>query len=137
MGTKTYDPGDVLVVFGAIPISGFADGEMVKVTHQGDGVKVAVGSAGEVAFIESHQKAAEVTIRLMSTAFINSLLTAHYQAGNLAVPLVITDASTGSTHVSGAAKIKRMPDAAYGSEIPVREWAFMVAKLEDVLLAPP
>lgn len=128
----TYDPGKVFMMWGPIPISGFAAGSMVNVQHQGEGVKAETGTAGETAFVESYDKRGTVTIRLMATSPINAILSAAYQAGNLPVFLAITSLSTAAVHAAGEAKIQRPPDTDYGAEVPVREWVFIVPKLDDL-----
>lgn len=136
MSVQTYDPGLVKVLFGVIPVDGFAAGSMVKVSHQGDGTKAQVGSAGEAAFVASRNRSAIVECPLMSTAGVNTALALAYQAG-LPLPLVILDVNTGSSHVSPQAMIERIPDADYAADVPVRNWRFVCAKMEEVIAAPP
>lgn len=128
----TFDPGKVIVQFGAIPVSGFADGSMVNVEPQGDGVTAVVGSAGETAFVESHDRRSLVTIRLMGTSPINALLSAWFQAGNIPAPLVISSLTTATIHASGEAKLQRNPGADYGADVPVREWIFVVPVMDHL-----
>ena len=45
---KTYDPKKVMVVFGAIVLTGFAEGTFVTVETAGDGVTAIVGCDQEV-----------------------------------------------------------------------------------------
>lgn len=129
--TATYDPGKVLVMFGAIPISGYADGSMVNVQLEGEGVRAETGTAGETAYVESHDRRATVTVRLMETAAaVNTLLSAWFNAGNVEMPLIVTNLSTGRTHASGGAKIKNIPNADRGSDVPVLEWNFVVPVMD-------
>jgi hypothetical protein len=131
--TDTYDPGLVYVVAGAVPINtGFAEGSMVRVARQGDGVRAVVGAAGETAFVESYDERAEVTIRMMGTSRLNSAL-AGLEALGVAFPFSIVSISTRQTLVGGAARIKRMPDQEFSADMPTMEWVFVVAKATEVI----
>ena len=100
----TYDPTRVKMIWGVLPISGYADGSMIQDTPQGDGVRGVTGTAGEKAFIETPNRQREITFRLFETnQVINSALMALYNAGNLPAPLSIISLSTGVVHVADAA----------------------------------
>ena len=127
---QTYDPGLVKATFGPILLGGYAEGDMIQVNHLGEGNRAGVGTAGEAAYVKDYDQRAEVVFRLMATSPVNALLSGYLQSGNVPVPLIITSLSTGTLHASGDAIIKRQPDVSYSNGVPVREWTFVVAKLE-------
>ena len=133
MTVAVYDPQNVVMAYGSLIITGYADGQMIEIAMQGDGVSASVGTQGEAVLIENHNFSAEITARLMATGLgqvVLSALHASKKARNVARPLTITSINTGETIASGLAKIKNFPDAAFGDDAPVREIVFVVARLE-------
>lgn len=129
-----YDPRQVKVIFGPLILNGLADGEMVSVAYQADGVSVVVGGQGDAVLVDDHDDSAEVTVRFHAAhlAGQNTLrqLLVHYNAGNLALPFAIESVSTGESLASPAAKIKMRPDTAFADgEAPVREVVFVCSAL--------
>lgn len=126
---QSYDPGQVVLIFGAIPITGFADGTMVTTQKDDEGVRAFVGSAGEAAFVESRKRSGKITFRLAETSNTNALLSAHYAAGNFAVPTELASISTGAGHFAAASKLAREPDTEHSNEMPVKEWTIICPEL--------
>lgn len=140
--TATYDPTRVSLVWGLLPITGFADGTMINVTPQGDGVRAITGTAGETAFIETPNRQHEVEFRLMETAggtplATNTALVALFEAGNLPAPMTLTSVSTGATMAAGAAKLERVPGTTYDNNMPVRAWKLIIPKMGTAILPAP
>mgnify|MGYP001559136436 FL=1 len=133
----TYDPTRVHLIYGILPITGFAEGSMITLSPQGDGVRAVTGTAGETAFIETPNRQHEVTFRLFETAPSNVALMLLFQAGNVPVPLAINSMSTGATMLAAAAKLERIPGTTYDKDVPVREWKLVIPKLETVFIPAP
>lgn len=132
MSGQTYDPKQNIVTLGVIVVDGFADGDAITVERNGPGVTTKVGVAGEWAFQESADQSGVIRLRLMATAAMNKVLLAQYKAGNLPVPLSITNVSTAEIEVSASVKIQREPDKAYGAEVGVREWVLVAGELTSL-----
>lgn len=127
----TYDPTLVNLIYGPLPITGFADGSMISDSPVGDGVKGVTGTGGEVAFVETANRQREVTFRLFETANpVNIALQALYNAGNPTLSLFINSISTGQTMVAALCKLERIPGTSYDAGIPIREWKIIVLKGE-------
>ena len=62
---KTYDPKQVVITFGVIPISGYADGTFVSVNRSGDAFTKKKGAAGDVERVNKNQGDFEVTVTLL------------------------------------------------------------------------
>jgi hypothetical protein len=130
---STYDPQRLNLIWGVIAISGYADGSMVQISPQGDGVRAITGTAGETAFIETPNRQHEVMFRLMETSPINGALMLLFEAGNVPAPLSLTSLSTGAGMIADAAKLERIPGVTYDNNVPVREWKLIVPKLATIL----
>jgi hypothetical protein len=83
---KTYDPKQVVITFGVIPISGYADGTFVSVNRSGDAFTKKKGAAGDVERVNKNQGDFEVTVTLLQTAAVNAELSAALAADQLTTP---------------------------------------------------
>ena len=123
-----FDPKLVNISFGPLPLLGFADGDKISVTWLGDGDSAVAGTDGEAVVVRSHDRRAEVTVRLMATGAGRTALAAllaHYNAEGPPLPLVISSIDTGEGLASGEATIKNPPETVYAAEAPVREVVFV------------
>lgn len=129
----TYDPKFVMVSFGGIIITGFADGSFVDVESDEAMWSTKTGADGEGVFQKSNNLAGKVTVRLMPTAFANSLLSALLNA-DIATstglrPLEISDANTGTIHNALRARIAGQPKKVYAKEAEAIEWEILCLDL--------
>lgn len=134
----TYDPTLVALIYGPLPISGFADGTMIQDSPIGDGVKGMTGTGGETAFIETANRQRELTFRLTETAnAMNIALEALFNAGNPELTVFLNSISTGQTMVAARAKLERIPGTSYDAGWPIREWKIIMLKAEHVMVPVP
>jgi hypothetical protein len=124
---KSYDPNQVIIIYGGVPISGLADGTFIQVTNA-DAWSKKVGADGEVGRSKSNDYTSEVTLTLMQTSSSNNYLSgivAIDKASNAgALPLQILDLSGTSLHFWPQAWIRKTADAGYSKEIGDRAWVF-------------
>lgn len=125
---KNYDPNQVVVLIGAIPVSGFADGAFVNVEKNSDAFTLVVGSGGEGCRTRNRDESGTVTLTLMQSSEVNALLSAAHEldkslpAGAGALPLMIKDL-TGTTLVAAElAWIRKVSNVEFGKEAGSREW---------------
>lgn len=127
-GVKTFDPKFVIVTFGTIPISGYAEGTFVRVNRSGDAFSKRKGSGGDVDRINKNQGDFDVSITLMQTAATNADLSAVLaadQATNAGVfPLTIKDMLGQTLFFAPQAWIRKDPEWEDGDELNSREWQF-------------
>jgi hypothetical protein len=126
---KNYDPKKVIVVFGGVPIGGYADGDFIEVApNDADGFKKQVGADGEVARAQSADNTHNVTLTLMQSSMSNQYLsgirTMDKMTGKGCLPLAITDVNGVSLHFWPEAWIKGDPTWGYGKELKERQWTF-------------
>jgi len=124
---KTYDPKKVVVIFGGVPITGWADGDMISVSpNDGDGFKKQVGADGEVGRSQSSDNTHAVDFNLMQTSQANdhfsNVRNTDKLTGRAIQPLSITDLNGASLHFWPEAWIKGDPEWAYGKELKERKW---------------
>lgn len=125
---KTYDAGEVAVIFAGSPITGGADGDFVSIEQNEDGFTLAVGVDGEGARSKSNNRSSRVTLTLLATSAANAVLSALYNTdirtanGDGIAPLLIKDNSGNSLYTADKAWIVKPPTAAFGREVGTREW---------------
>lgn len=130
MSGETYNAKQVVITFGVLVLDGLGTGDAINVEFNNPGASVKVGIAGEAAFQESNDNSGVVKVKTLATAAgVNRSLAALYNAGNLPLPLSVTDISTGETLVSAKAKIRKLPNRPYGAEVPEREWEFVCLEM--------
>lgn len=125
---KTYDAGEVAVIFAGSPITGGADGDFVSIEQNEDSFALVMGSDGEGARSKSNNRSARITITVLSTSAANAFLSALHNTdirtanGDGIAPLLIKDNSGFSLYTADKAWIVKPPTAAFSREIGTREW---------------
>ena len=129
----TYDPKKVIVLFGGVEITGFAEDSMIKVKPMSEGSSSIVGAHGDVVRTISPDNRHEVTLSLLQSSASNDVLAVIYQrdksVGDGVLPLVIKDLSGRMTFVDSQAwivnnpEVNRTNDAADGGQ----EWIIHTA----------
>jgi hypothetical protein len=122
----TYDPKQVVVTFGGIIVSGYAEGTFISIASNGDSFAKRKGSDGSVDRINMNVYDYSVTLTLMMTSPTNALLSAALiadkETNTGVVPLTVTDLSGNSVFTAAQAWIAKDPDDEYGDSLATREW---------------
>lgn len=128
IGVKTYDPKMVVITFGAVPISGYAEGTFVRVNRSGDAFTKSKGAGGDIERVNRNQGDFEVSVTLQQTSSSNTELSAILaadQATNAGVfPLTIKDMLGNTLFFAPQAWIRKDPEWEDGDELNSREWTF-------------
>ena len=128
MAVKTFDPKMVVITFGAIPISSYAEGTFVSVSRSGDAFGKSKGAGGDVERINRNQGDFEVTVTLQQTAAVNAELSAALAADQVTnagvFPLTIKDLSGKTLFFAPQAWIRKDPDWEDGDDLNSRAWVF-------------
>lgn len=110
----TYDPKKVIISFGGVELSGYAEDSMVSIAQLGDGTGSIVGCNGDTVRTISPDRRKEVTISLLQSSASNDYLSVIYsrdQSKNDGVlPLIIKDLSGRMTLFASQAWIKNLPE---------------------------
>jgi hypothetical protein len=133
MSVRTYDPKDVQIIVGGVPMSGFADGTFIAVEFDESTFSKTVGADGEVSRAKSNNKSATATITLKQTSPSNAVLSGFAlvdEATNAGVvPFMIREIGTGSTLVfAESAWIQDWAGPEYSKEVEDREWKLALAQ---------
>lgn len=125
---RTYDPKKVIITFGSILFSGFADGSVVTITRSGNLFDKRKGADGSVDRINMNSNDFEVQVNLMQTSVTNDLLSAVAAADLLANtginPLTVKDLSGTTLFFAAQAWIQKDPDDEFGDSLGTRQWTF-------------
>ena len=125
---KTFDPKMVVITFGAIPISGYAEGTFVSVNRSGDAFAKRKGAGGDVERINKNQGDFEVTVTLLQTTPTNKELSAVLAADQVTnagvFPLTIKDLLGETLFFAPQAWIRKDPEWEDGDDLNSRAWTF-------------
>lgn len=125
---KTFDPKMVVITFGSIPISGYAEGTFVSVNRSGDAFAKKKGAGGDVERINKNQGDFEVTVTLQQTAGANKELSAVLAADQVTnagvFPLTIKDLLGETLFFAPQAWIRKDPEWEDGDDLNSRAWTF-------------
>lgn len=125
MAKKIYSPKKVSVTIGGVPITGWADGDMLVVTYDTDEHSKHIGTGGEGRFIKSEDVSGVATFRLADYSEANAVMQAVQKAG-VEVPITVTDKSSNAdVFTTDAAVVRKTPDFQKGADAKMNEWPFL------------
>lgn len=125
---RTYTPGKVIITFGDIIFTGFADGTFVTIERNGDSFTKKKGSDGSVDRINNNAFDFNVSVTLKQTSITNDALSTIHGSDILnndgIKPLTVQDLQGTSLFYAAEAWINKDPSDEYGDELSDREWVF-------------
>lgn len=128
VGVKTFDPKMVVITWGVIPISGYAEGTFVRINRSGDAFAKSKGAGGDVERINRNQGDFEVEITLQQTASVNAELSAALAADQVTnagvFPLTVKDLLGKTLFFAPQAWIRKDPEWEDGDDLNSRAWTF-------------
>lgn len=137
MAVRSYDPKQVIVTVGGIPISGYTEGTFVTVTRDEDTWTKNVGADGLVSRVKTNNFTGSCVITLKQTSPSNDVLSgfiATDEATNIGVvPVLVKDLSGTSIYFSATGWIKKWADSSFSKEIGDREWTIDLSTLDLVV----
>jgi uncharacterized protein YkvS len=123
---RTYDPKKYVIIFGAIPVTGFAEGTFISIARNGDIFEKSRGADGSVDRINKNAFDFSVTITIKQTSLTNDAFSAVMlvdMKNNTGVyPLTIKDLGGTTLLFAKAAWIAKDPDDENGDTLGSREW---------------
>jgi hypothetical protein len=128
MALKNYDPKLITVNFGGLLLSGFADGELVKVERSEDTFSMSVGAHGDTTRVRNRNRNGMVSVRLQAEAADNDRLSAILALdelrGNGTRTMTVKNLNGTTIASAPTAWIRKPPETGYAKEASVREWIF-------------
>ena len=133
---RTFNPAQIIITFGAIIMSGFADGTFLTITGNGDRFEKRRGADGTIDRINKNNFDYEVVLTLMQTSITNKNLSIIMQADQLSnagiLPLTIKDLNGDTLFFAPQAWIAKDPDDEFGDSLGNREWKFQTGMAEKL-----
>jgi hypothetical protein len=128
-----YDAKKVIVTFGGVPISGFADGTFVQVDPNAESFTKKVGADGEVVRAKTNDNTHTVAITLQQSSLSNQYLSTCKAADKLTglgmKPLSITDLNGGTLFFWPQAWVQTDPSWGFAKESTDRAWTFHTGQI--------
>lgn len=131
-----YNPAAVLVIFGVLPISGFAPETFLSVEMNEDRYTKWVGIGGEVARARTNDMTATVTFTLSQASPSNDALSLAYlldqktRGGDAVVPFLVKDIPGRTLIASEFSWIVRPPVVEFARDAGTRAWQIECANLQ-------
>ena len=131
-----YDPKKVVMIFGGVPLGGYADGTFLEISpNDEEGMKKVVGADGEVARAQSNDNTNQVVFTLMQSSQSNAHLSAVRNAdkltGKAIQPLAITDLNGSTLKYWPQAWIRGDPTEGFGKEVGERQWTLDTGQIAE------
>ena len=128
MSAKVYDPKKVSALLSGVPLTGWADGDMITVEPvTKENMKSHCGTDGFVSFTKVNDDRAMITLRLKPTSPSNIALEALLRSPAL-FPFGLINKS-GGAYIGGATEcaISEKPTVKFGAEEQMKEWKVIAA----------
>lgn len=129
----TYDPSQVVLTLGGVPISGYSDGTMIEVERDEDSF-TKVNGVGIVSRAKSTSRGGLLKITLQQTSPSNDILSGFVNADELAgtgvVPMLLKDISGRSISFAEHAWVRKPAPQTFAKEISDRVWEVDLADVD-------
>ena len=125
---RTYDPKFIVITFGAIIFTGFAEGTFVQVVRNGDKFEKSKGADGSIDRVNKNAFDFRVTATLKQTSLTNDLLSVVSESDALTnlgmLPLTIKDLKGTTLFFAPQAWVAKDPEDEYSDSLSPRTWEF-------------
>ena len=125
---RTYDPAKIIVTFGPVIFTGYADGTFISVERNGNLFDKVRGADGGVDRVNRNAFDFGVTATLKQTSPTNDALSALVVADSLSnagiLPLMVKDLLGNTLFAAPQAWIAKEPTMENGKDLGNREWLF-------------
>lgn len=134
MSVRTYDPTQVIISIGGVPMSGFTEGTFLEVVRDEPTWNKVVGADGLVTRGKTNNFTGTVTLTLKQSSPSNDVLSGFMaidEATNAGViPVLIKDISGNSVYFSARAWISKYADSTFAKDITDRQWVLQTDELD-------
>jgi hypothetical protein len=134
MALFTYDPAEIIITIGGVPMAGFTDGTFCEVVRNEPTWNLVVGADGIATRGKTNNFSGTLTVTLKQSSPSNDVLSAFMIADELSntgvIPILIKDLSGTSTFFSAQGWIAQFANATYGKDIQDRSWTISLAEID-------
>lgn len=125
-----YDPSEVALNFGGVPISGFATGTFISVVKNVDTWSTVSGIGGEGMFVKNNDNFWTITLTLMSNSAGNDYLSSlansdQFLVGYGFLPVYIKNNLGRELFTSPSVKIAKMTDVNFSDAGEAKVWTLL------------
>lgn len=128
---RTYNPADVVISIGGVPMSGFADGTFLLIDRDENAFTKVTGADGTTTRVKSNNRSGTMTLTLKQSSPSNDVLSGFAALDELTssgvVPVLIKDLSGNSIFFSATGWVQKYASSEFGKEISNREWVIDLA----------
>jgi hypothetical protein len=128
MSLKTYDSKLIVITFGPLIISGYAEDSIATLTPESEIFTAKVGADGQTTRSRSNNDNYKCSLRLMQTSDsqsqIQALTLRNSILSGITWPFKLISPTTRELYESSNAYLERNPDAEFGREAGEREYTF-------------
>ncbi len=127
MSSELYDPKKVQLIVNGFTITGFADGDKIKIEPvTKEDIKSVVGVDGDVSMAKVNDDRHTITFTLKEESPSNKILDALRKLPT-SFAVMIKNSSAGK-YVGGGtgSRVSEKPGVTFGAESPKREWKILV-----------
>jgi hypothetical protein len=126
---RTFDPNKVIITWGPIIMTGFAEGTFMNITRsKGNLFDKSTGADGSVDRINKNATDFTITVTLKQTSLSNDLLSAAFlldiSLNTGKFPFVVKDLLGTTTFFAAQAWISKDPDPDFADALSTRAWTF-------------
>ena len=126
MSVRTYDPKQVIITIGGVPMSGFAEGTFLEVVRNEPTWNTVVGADGLVTRGKTNNFSGTLTLTLKQSSPSNDVLSGFMaldEATNAGVvPILVKDLSGNSIYFGARCWVTQYANSAFGKDIADRVW---------------
>lgn len=134
MAVFTYDPSQVIISVGGVPMSGFTDGTFCEVVRDEATWVKTVGADGIVTRGKTNNRSGTLTLTLKQSSASNEVLSGFLIADELSnvgvIPILVKDLSGDSVYFAAQGWISAFANSTFGKEVGDRTWTISLAETD-------
>jgi hypothetical protein len=134
MGLFTYDPSQVVITIGGVPMSGFTDGTFLEINRNEPTWNLVVGADGFATRGKTNNFSGTMNLTLKQSSPSNDVLSGFLALDELSnsgvVPILVKDVSGNSLYFSAQGWISTYANSTFAKEITDRTWIISLADVD-------
>lgn len=132
MAAGSYDPKKILLTFGGVPVTGYADGTGIEVERSNPTWSISTGMDDLTAYTKRNDTSGKITITLQQISLTNDVLSGFMLLDETAngglFPILVKDI-LGLSESSGIGRIEMPPTQGFSNDVSTREWSILCSGL--------